>query len=80
MKLRAVCVKKLTPVVEKTGNFMPGVSHYPETSLTTETSTKTSPQSINLLYHKSFGIIPSCAGHTLLVKYPKNELGREISE
>ena len=33
----------------------------------------------NLLYHKSFSIIPSCSRQTLVAKYPKNELVREIS-
>ena len=46
----------------------------------TATSTKTSPQNITLLYHKSFAIIPSCSHLTLSVKYPRNELVREISE
>ena len=46
----------------------------------TATSTKTSPQNITLLYHKSFAIIPSCSRLTLSVKYPRNELVREISE
>ena len=41
---------------------------------------KTSPQNITLLYHKSFAIIPSCSRLTLSVKYPRNELVREISE
>ena len=46
----------------------------------TAASTKTSPQNITLLYHKSFAIIPSCSRLTLSVKYPRNELEREISE
>ena len=44
----------------------------------TATSTKTSSQNINLLYHKSLVIIPSRSRHTLLAKYPENELVREI--
>ena len=28
------------------------------------TSTKTTPQNVSLLYHKSFAIIPSCSRHT----------------
>ena len=44
----------------------------------TATSTKTSSQNINLLYHKSLVIIPSRLRHTLLAKYPENELVREI--
>ena len=44
----------------------------------TSDSTKTSPQNTTLLYHKTFVIIPSCSRHTLIAKYPKNELVREI--
>ena len=44
----------------------------------TATSTKTSAQNINLLYHKSFVIIPSWSRHILLARYPENELVREI--
>ena len=34
---------------------------------------------ITLLYHESLAIIPSCSRHTLLAKYPEDELVREIS-
>jgi len=45
----------------------------------TTTSTKTLPQNITLVYHKSFAVIRSCSSHTLLAKYPINELVREMA-
>ena len=41
---------------------------------------KTSPQNITWLYHKSFTIIQTRSRPTIWVKYPKNKLVRAVSE
>ena len=47
---------------------------------TTAMSTKTSPQNIALLYHKSFAIIPSCSLLTIWAKCPKNKLVSAVTK
>ena len=66
--------------IGKISNSCPSVFTIGSLRSATATSTKTSPQTITLLCHKSFAIIPSWSRLTLSVKYPRNELVREISE